>query len=125
MLLPVLNIIFFIAFLWFAWVNLNDKDAWLWVSIYLLAAILCGFAAFSYFFPLIYIVAMSLYLLYAIILFFVKDGVLDWIIKYKVQNIAATMQATKPYIEKTREFFGLIIATGALLINLFMSYRTH
>lgn len=125
MLLPVLNIIFFIAFLWFAWVNLNDKDAWLWVSIYLLAAILCGFAAFSYFFPLIYIVAMSLYLLYAIILFFVKDGVLDWIIKYKAQNIAATMQATKPYIEKTREFFGLIIATGALLINLFMSYRTH
>ena len=125
MLLAVLNIIFFIAFTWFAWVNMNDKDAWLWVSIYMIAAVLCGLAAFKYFFPVIYMVAISLYLLYAIILFFVKDGVLDWITKHKAQNIAATMQATKPYIEKTREFFGLMIITGALLINLFTGYRIH
>lgn len=125
MLLAVLNIIFFIAFTWFAWVNMNDKDAWLWVSIYMIAAVLCGLAAFKYFFPVIYMVAISLYLLYAIILFFVKDGVLDWITKHKAQNIAATMQATKPYIEKTREFFGLMIITGALLINLFTGYRVH
>ncbi|MCO5240892.1 MAG: transmembrane 220 family protein [Chitinophagaceae bacterium] len=125
MLLAILNIIFFIAFTWFAWVNMNDKDAWLWVSIYMIAAVLCGLAAFKYFFPVIYMVAISLYLLYAIILFFVKDGVLDWITKHKAQNIAATMQATKPYIEKTREFFGLMIITGALLINLFTGYRIH
>lgn len=122
MLLSILNITFFIAFLWFAWVNLNDKDAWLWVSIYMLAAVLCGLAAFKYYYPLIYIGAMSVYLLYAIILFIVKDGVWDWIFKHKAQNIAATMQATKPYIEKTREFFGLLIITGALLLNLLMSY---
>jgi hypothetical protein len=30
-----------------------------------------------------------------------------------------TMQATKPYIEKTREFFGLLIVSGALAINYF------
>jgi len=66
MLLSVLNIIFFIAFIWFAWVNMNDKDAWLWVSIYMVAAVLCGLAAFKYYYPVIYIVAMSLYLLYAI-----------------------------------------------------------
>jgi hypothetical protein len=29
------------------------------------------------------------------------------------------MQATKPYIEKTREFFGLLIASAALVINYF------
>ncbi|HRN58161.1 MAG TPA: transmembrane 220 family protein [Agriterribacter sp.] len=125
MLLSVLNIVFFIAFIWFARVNMNDKDAWLWVSIYLIAAVLCGLAAFKYYYPLLYIPVVSFYLLYAIILFFVKDGVLDWITKYKAQNIAATMQATKPYIEKTREFFGLLIITGALLINLWLSYRVH
>lgn len=125
MLLPVLNIIFFIAFIWFAWVNMNDKDAWLWVSIYMVAAVLCGLAAFKYYYPVIYIVAMSLYLLYAIKLFFVKDGVWDWMTKFKAQNIAATMQATKPYIENTREFFGLLIITGALLINLLVSYQVH
>lgn len=121
MVLSVLNIVFFIAFIWFAWVNLNDKDAWLWVSIYMVAAVLCGLAAFGHYYPLIYIVAMSMYLLYAIILFVVKDGVWDWITKYRAQNIAATMQATKPYIEKTREFFGLLIITGALLINLIVN----
>lgn len=125
MLLPVLNIIFFIAFIWFAWVNMNDKDAWLWVSIYMVAAVLCGLAAFKYYYPVIYIVAMSLYLLYAIKLFFVKDGVWDWMTKFKAQNIAATMQATKPYIENTREFFGLLIITGALLMNLLVSYRAY
>jgi hypothetical protein len=31
------------------------------------------------------------------------------------------MQATKPYIEKTREFFGLLIIAGALLINYFVA----
>ena len=125
MLLSVLNIIFFIAFIWFAWVNMNDKDAWLWVSIYMVAAVLCGLAAFKYYYPVIYIVAMSLYLLYASKLFFVKDGVWDWMTKFKAQNIAATMQATKPYIENTREFFGLLIITGALLINLLVSYRAY
>jgi hypothetical protein len=29
------------------------------------------------------------------------------------------MQATKPYIEKTREFFGLLIISAALTINYF------
>jgi hypothetical protein len=117
--LSVLNIIFFLAFLVFAWFNVNDSDSWLWVPIYLVAALLCGLAAFKYFFPVISIIAISFYLIYAIILFFVKDGVRDWITKYNAQHIAQTMQATKPYIEKTREFFGLLIITGALLINLF------
>ena len=56
---------------------------------------------------------------------FKKDGVWDWMTKYKRQNIAATMQATKPYIENTRECFGLLIITGALLINLLVSYQVY
>ena len=75
MFLSVLNIIFFIAFTWFAWLNANDKDAWLWVSIYMIAAILCGLAAFQYYYPLIYMPVMGFYLVYAIVLFFKKDGV--------------------------------------------------
>ncbi|GAC1537740.1 MAG: hypothetical protein NVS3B15_17840 [Sediminibacterium sp.] len=121
MILPFLNIIFCLAFLWFAWLNLNDNDAWLWVTIYLVAAVLCGLAIFRHFYPTIYLPVISFYLLYAVILFFVKDGVLEWITKYGRQNIAETMQATKPYIEKTREFFGLLIISSALLINYFAS----
>jgi hypothetical protein len=115
------NIIFCIAFIGFAYVNLNDKDSWLWVPIYMVAAVLCGLAAFHQFYPAIYIPVMVFYLVYAVVLFFAKDGVRDWITKYKMQHIAQTMQATKPYIEKTREFFGLLIITGALLINFLVS----
>lgn len=119
MLLIILNILFFISFMGFAWVNLNDKDAWLWVSIYVAAALCCGLAAFHRYYPWVYIFLMGFYLAYAVVLFFAKDGVRDWIVKYNKPSIVETMQATKPYIEKTREFFGLLIITAALLLNYF------
>ena len=100
---------------------MNDKDSWLWVPIYLIAAICCGLAAFKRFYPIVYIVFIALYLMYAIQLFFARDGVKDWIVKYRTPNIAESMKATKPYIEKTREFFGLLIISMALAINYFAS----
>lgn len=118
----VVNIIFCIAFLWFTYLNFNDPDAWLWVTIYLFAACCCGAAASGFYFPVAWLIAVAFYLAYALVLFFVRDGVWDWITKYRAQNIAATMQATSPWIEKTREFFGLLIISGALLINYFV-YR--
>jgi len=118
----IVNIIFCLAFLYFAYLNLNDPDAWLWVSIYLFAALCCGAAVFGKYFPVAYLIGIAVYLIYAVRLFFVKDGVWDWITKYKSQSLVETMQATKPWIEQTREFFGLLIITGALLINYFV-YR--
>lgn len=118
-MLIALNILFLLSFLGFAYVNLNDGDSWLWVPIYVSAAACCGLAAFGMYYPVIYILLISFYIIYAIILFFAKDGVRDWIIKYNKPSIVESMQATKPYIEKTREFFGLLIIAGALLINYF------
>jgi len=51
--------------------------------------------------------------------FFIKDGVYDWIVKYHKPNLVESMQANKPYIERTREFFGLLIISAALAINYF------
>lgn len=73
------------------------------------------------FYPLLYSFLIGFYLIYAGILFFSKDGVRDWIVKYKSPSITESMQATKPYIEKTREFFGLLIISAALALNYFMS----
>ncbi|MGB4400965.1 MAG: transmembrane 220 family protein [Daejeonella sp.] len=119
MFLIILNIIFCLSFLLFAWFNLNDNDSWLWIPIYLAAAICCGLAAYGLFYPVAYLSLSAFYLIYAVILFFSKDGVLDWVVKYKQPSITESMQATKPYIEKTREFFGLLIITAALVINYF------
>lgn len=123
MVLVILNSFFCLAFAAFAYVNINDKDAWLWVSIYLVASICCGLAVFGKYFPVIYLIAIGFYLLYAAILFFVKDGVKDWIVKYNRPSIVESMQATKPYIEQTREFFGLLIISGALAMNYFVAIQ--
>ena len=121
MLLIILNVIFCIAFIGFAYVNLNDPDAPLWVTIYMVAAICCGLVAFGKFYTTVYLIAIAFYLIYAVILFFAKDGVRDWIVKYRRPSIVETMQAEKPWIEKTREFFGLLIVAGALAIDYFFS----
>ena len=106
-------------FLGFAYVNLNDPDAPLWVTIYMVASVCCGLAAFKHYYPTVYLFTIAFYLTYAVILFFAKDGVRDRIVKYRRPSIVETMQAEKPYIEKTWEFFGLLIISGALAINYF------
>ena len=85
------------------------------------ASILCGAAAFGMYYPMGYLFLIAFYLIYALILFFAKDGVRDWITKYNTQSITESMQAKKPYIEKTREFFGLLIISAALALNYFVS----
>lgn len=119
LILIILNIIFCVSFVGFAYVNLNDKDSWLWVPIYMAAAICCGLAAVGLFYPHVYLALVTFYLVYAIKIFFAKDGVRDWVVKYNKPSLVESMQATKPYIEQTREFFGLLIIAGALLINYF------
>lgn len=121
MLLTILNAIFCISFIGFAYVNLNDGDSWLWVPIYLIAASFCGLAAFALFYPQLYLLVITFYLIYALVLFFSKDGVRDWMKVYGSPSLVESMQATKPYIEKAREFFGLLIISAALAINYFVA----
>jgi len=121
MALIILNTLFCLAFAYFAYLNLNDNDAWLWVTIYLVASVCCGLAIFKKYYPIAYLIAIGFYLVYAIVLIFIKDGVKDWILKYHTPSIAEGMHASKPYIEQTREFFGLIIISGALAINYFVA----
>jgi hypothetical protein len=59
----------------------------------------------------------------AIYKFFDENGVRDWITKHLRANIAVTMKAEQPWIEETREFFGLIILIAVLLIDYFYQKR--
>ncbi|AMR34627.1 hypothetical protein A0256_19705 [Mucilaginibacter sp. PAMC 26640] len=111
------NILCVIAFLIFAYLNFNDPDWYLWVPIYLSATICCGLYVANMIYPTVYLLLIAFYLIYAGLLFFQKDGVRDWVSKYNRPSLVETMQAEKPYIEKTREFFGLLIITAALMIN--------
>ena len=119
MIATIFNAALALIFLLFAYFNLNDDDGWLWVLIYLLAAAVCALAAAKKFYPTANLALIVLFLFYAGYLFISKDGVWDWLVEYNRPSIAESMQATKPYIEKTREFFGLLIAVAALAFNYF------
>lgn len=117
MWIDVLNIFFVLCLLLFAYFNLNDGDSWLWVPIYTIPAVLCGLAVFDQHFPLVYLLLGIAYSCYALRLFFVKDGVYAWMTTYSRPSIVESMQAKKPYIEITREFFGLLIVILILVFN--------
>jgi len=121
--MKIFNLIFCIFFILFAALQYNDPDPWLWMPIYLYAAILCWLAFRGKYFPKAYLFGIIAYTGYAVFLFFEKDGVLDWITKHNADNIAGTMKAETPWIEDTREFFGLLILIIVLAIDYFYSRK--
>ena len=119
----VFNLVFSVLFVLFAALQYNDPDPYVWMPIYLYAAILCWFAFRKRYFPSAYLVGLSIYAVYAIYLFVAEDGVWDWITRHNAANIANTMKAEQPWIEETREFFGLVMLIVVLLIDYFYGKR--
>ena len=117
------NILFCVLFIIFAALQYNDPDPYIWMPIYLYSAGLCFMAARNRYFPKAYLIGIVAYLVYAVYLFFDKTGVINWVQEHDAENIAQTMKATKPWVEETREFFGLAILIIVLSINLFYSSK--
>lgn len=65
-----------------------------------------------------YVLGLIVYIGYAIYLLFDKTGILSWIKEHDAENIVQSMKATKPWIEETREFFGLLLLVIALVTNM-------
>jgi hypothetical protein len=117
MFMKIFNIFFCLVFILFAALQYNDPDPYVWMPIYLYAAVLCALAARNKFYPKAYWLGIAVYAVYATYKLFCKDGVLDWIRLHNEQNIAATMKAETPWVEETREFFGLVILIVVLFID--------
>jgi hypothetical protein len=117
------NLIFCLLFIFSAALQYNDPDPYVWMPIYMYGAVLCWLAFRNKYYPKAYLIGVFIYLGYAIYLFFAKDGVLDWINEHNAEDIASTMKAEKPWIEETREFFGLIILIVVLAIDYFYSRK--
>ncbi|WP_170971150.1 transmembrane 220 family protein [Ilyomonas limi] len=121
--MKLFNIFFCFVFILFAALQYNDPDPYLWMPIYLYTAVLCWLAFRNHFYPKAYIAGIVVYAAYAVYKIFDANGLIDWMTKHGAQNIAETMKAEKPWIEETREFFGLVILIVMLLINFFYAKR--
>lgn len=119
----ILNIFFALVFLASAILQYNDDDPYLWIPIYLFATVMCVMAFRHFYYPKAYIAGIAIFSLYAVYLFFAKDGVGEWLMEHDAEDIAASMQASRPWIEATREFFGLVIINAALLMNYFAARK--
>ncbi len=119
--MKIFNSIFLFLFLISAVLQYNDPDQVLWILIYLFGATICFFAIRKYNYPRITLAGVFLLFVYAVYLFFDKDGVLTWLTQHKAENIAGSMKASAPWIEETREFFGLLILISVSLLNYFVS----
>ena len=115
--MKALNIFFIVVFVFSAALQYNDPDPYVWMPIYLYGALLCYRAIKGKFNPLLYIIGFIGYGGYAIGLIFHKTGVLDWARDHHAESIVQSMESTRPWIEETREFFGLIILLFALILN--------
>jgi hypothetical protein len=122
--MKIFNLIFCLLFIFSAVLQYNDPDPYIWMPIYLYGAALCWLAFRNEFYPKAYIAGIVIYIGYASYLFIEKDGVADWYSKYDSESLVQTMKATKPWIENTREFGGLLLLILALLVN-FIYYRKY
>lgn len=119
------NLLFCILFIISAALQYNDPDPYLWIPIYLFGAFICFSAMKKNFYPTVTLAGVFLFISYGIYLFFDKNGVLTWLNLHQAENIAGSMKASAPWIEETREFFGLLILIAVLLTNYFASKKMN
>lgn len=115
--MKLFNIIWCILFIIFAGLQYNDPDPYIWMPIYLYGAACCALAVMGKFYRKAYVAGSLVYLCYAVYKFFDQNGVWDWATRHHGENIAETMKASQPWIEETREFFGLFILIAVLMID--------
>ena len=115
--MKVFNIIFIVLFVVSAALQYNDPDPYLWMPIYLYAALLCLLATQKLYFSLTYYIGLTAYLAFAIYKVFDANGVINWATVHGHESLVQSMKAQKPWIEQAREFFGLVICWLVLLVN--------
>lgn len=121
--MKIFNLFFCFVFILFAALQYNDPDPYLWMPVYLYTAIFCWLAFRNKLYPAAYLIGIIVYAVYALYKVFDANGLIDWATKHQAENIAETMKAEKPWIEESREFFGLVILIVVLGINYF--YGKH
>lgn len=100
-----LRIFFFLMFIAFAYLQLNDLDPWLWVSGYLFIAIVSLLTLFIQNMRKVFYFSYALYTLWTLT---ILPEFIKWL-SMGMPTIVGEMKATQPHIEFAREFFGLLI----------------
>lgn len=118
------NTVFAFLFFSFALLQYNDPDPYLWIPIYLISSAICLMNVRGKFRAVFHYGTIVFCLVYALVLFFDKNGVISWYTDHDRENLVQSMKAAKPWIEETREFGGLLIITIVMVINLMLQKKS-
>lgn len=121
----IVNIFFTLLFLLFTYLQLNDPDPYVWVPLYLLGAVTCFLSLKKGNYTFLYLTGIFIYSAYAVFLFFETNGVYSWWRDHNAEGITGSMEDSRPWIEETREFFGLLILIAVFLLNLLTRRYRH
>ncbi|MEM6842623.1 MAG: transmembrane 220 family protein [Bacteroidota bacterium] len=111
MVYKIINTVLTLLFALFAYFQLNDSDAATWAFLYGFVAIMTGMAVFDRFNLAFLVPGIAIFTLY---FFYLTPSMLDWVISDD-NLVGVEMTEDKPYIERTREAFGLLMGLIALL----------
>jgi hypothetical protein len=115
----VFNYIFAGLFTIFALLQINDPDPYVWIPIYGVVALICFFNAKKKYDRFAHLVILACCIIFGINLLIKSDSVVSWFNDHNAESLVESMKATKPWIENTREFGGLLIITIVTSINIF------
>ncbi|HHH50534.1 MAG TPA: hypothetical protein ENK52_06115 [Saprospiraceae bacterium] len=117
--MKIINIVLTLIFILFAAVQYNDPDPFLWGIWYIAIAIISGMAVAKKY--------NKLFILFCITIGVIWMGTLtphflEWI-NLGMPSIVESMKVTKPHIEYTREFLGLLISVLVLIFQYTQSQK--
>ncbi len=117
--MKIFNLLLAVMFVVFAFLQLNDPDPVIWISIYGAVAVTCVLAAFRRYYIPAYIVLLIVYIAYS---FVYLPSELRWLHsddKAMLFDNLAKMQNL--YIEESREYMGLVICMLVTVMHLVMA----
>lgn len=110
--------IFGITLFGFASLQFNDPDPIIWVSFYVICALVPSLLIFNKFYRSLFWLAV---VICSIQLIISAPGAYQYYLHMAEEPLMQGMNPQKPYIEECREFLGTLIALGLVIISVLMA----
>lgn len=117
-LYKTLFFIFGITLIGFASLQFNDPDPIIWVSFYVICALVPTLLLFNKFYRSLFWLAV---VVCAAQLFISAPGAYQYYLHMDGEPLMQGMNPEKPYIEECREFLGTLIALGLDIVSVLMA----
>jgi hypothetical protein len=119
--MKILNFFLAIMFLLFAFLQVNDPDPLIWISIYGVMAVLAILAMFKIYPRRIILILLVLFTAYSLVYF---PGVKEWLHQENKSDLFDNVaKMNHLYIEESREFLGLWICIAVLIFYFIRARR--